>query len=88
MKYGFQAKIGRMDGVVVAYHNTSEIFGFQYIPLADMERCIYGLGLLDHRSTSLPRFRLQTAECCSKQAFVGFQGFCTVHLHLRRPRGC
>ncbi|CAE7395994.1 pet127 [Symbiodinium microadriaticum] len=42
MKYGFQAKIGRMDGVVVAYHNTSEIFGFQYIPLADMERCIYG----------------------------------------------
>eukprot|EP00439_Symbiodinium_sp_Y106_P066844 s1483_g10.t5 len=42
MKYGFQAKIGRMDGVIVAYHNTSEIFGFQYIPLADMERCIYG----------------------------------------------
>ncbi|CAE7526344.1 pet127 [Symbiodinium natans] len=42
MKYGLQAKIGRMDGVIVAYHNTAEIFGFQYIPLADMERCIYG----------------------------------------------
>ncbi|CAE7728740.1 pet127, partial [Symbiodinium pilosum] len=42
MKYGFQAKIGRMDGVIVAYHNTAEVFGFQYLPLADMERCIYG----------------------------------------------
>ncbi|CAJ1400267.1 unnamed protein product [Effrenium voratum] len=42
MKYSFQARIGRMDGVIVAYHNTVEIFGFQYIPLADMERCIYG----------------------------------------------
>ncbi|CAK9070227.1 unnamed protein product [Durusdinium trenchii] len=42
MKYGFQAKIGRMDGIFVAYHNTLEIFGFQYIPLDDMERCIYG----------------------------------------------
>ena len=45
MKYGLQAKIGRMDGVIVAYHNTAEIFGFQYIPLEDMERCIYGESL-------------------------------------------
>lgn len=45
MKYGFQAKIGRMDGIFVAYHNTLEIFGFQYIPLDDMERCIYGADL-------------------------------------------
>ena len=44
MKYGLQAKIGRMDGVIVAYHNTAEIFGFQYIPLDDMERCVYGAG--------------------------------------------
>lgn len=42
MKYGLQAKIGRMDGVIVAYHNTVEVFGFQYIPLEDMERCVYG----------------------------------------------
>ena len=48
MKYGLQAKIGRMDGVIVAYHNTAEIFGFQYIPLEDMERCIYGESLSLH----------------------------------------
>ena len=31
-----------MDGVIVAYHNTARLFGFQYIPLDDMETCLYG----------------------------------------------
>ena len=53
MKYGLQAKIGRMDGVIVAYHNTAEIFGFQYIPLEDMERCIYGEALGCHHHLGL-----------------------------------
>jgi len=42
LKYGLQARIGRMDGIFVTYHNTAEVFGFQYIPLADMDRCVYG----------------------------------------------
>ena len=58
MKYGLQAKIGRMDGVIVAYHNTAEIFGFQYIPLADMERCIYGPGLTRNKGLRLRSFRV------------------------------
>ena len=37
----FQARIGNMDGVFVAYHNTSELFGFQYIPLEEMETQLY-----------------------------------------------
>ena len=87
MKYGFQAKIGRMDGVIVAYHNTSEIFGFQYIPLADMERCIYGLGLLDHGSTGLPRFLCNLLNVFQSKHLLDFISFCMVHLHLRRARG-
>lgn len=31
-----------MDGAFVAYHNTKEIFGFQYIKLQEMERRIFG----------------------------------------------
>jgi hypothetical protein len=31
-----------MDGVIVAYHNTDKIFGFQYIPLSSMEQALYG----------------------------------------------
>ncbi|KIK28182.1 hypothetical protein PISMIDRAFT_7693 [Pisolithus microcarpus 441] len=44
LKYTFQARIGNMDGVLVAYHNTARIFGFQYIPLEEMEARLYGPG--------------------------------------------
>ncbi|THH19214.1 hypothetical protein EW146_g1928 [Bondarzewia mesenterica] len=42
LKYSFQARIGNMDGVFVAYHNTARIFGFQYIPLSEMDERIFG----------------------------------------------
>lgn len=31
-----------MDGIFVAYHNTARIFGFQYIPLEEMDKRLYG----------------------------------------------
>ncbi len=31
-----------MDGVFVAYHNTSRIFGFQYIPVTEMDARLFG----------------------------------------------
>lgn len=31
-----------MDGVLVAYHNTARIFGFQYVSLEEMEQRLYG----------------------------------------------
>jgi hypothetical protein len=31
-----------MDGVIVAYHNTERMFGFQYIPLEEMDRRLFG----------------------------------------------
>ena len=33
LKYSMQVRIGNMDGIFVAYHNTARIFGFQYISL-------------------------------------------------------
>ncbi|KIY46534.1 Pet127-domain-containing protein [Fistulina hepatica ATCC 64428] len=42
LKYGFQARIGNMDGIFCAYHNIERVFGFQYIPLSDMDDRIYG----------------------------------------------
>lgn len=33
-----------MDGVIVAYHNTERMFGFQYIPLEEMDRQLFGSG--------------------------------------------
>lgn len=42
LKYSLQARIGRMDGVFVAYHNIERIFGFQYIPLDEMDQALHG----------------------------------------------
>ncbi|TFK28014.1 Pet127-domain-containing protein [Coprinopsis marcescibilis] len=42
LKYSFQVRIGGMDGVIVAYHNTDRLFGFQYIPISEMDECLYG----------------------------------------------
>jgi len=33
-----------MDGVIVAYHNTKQIFGFQYISLDEMDARLTGGG--------------------------------------------
>lgn len=42
IKYFFQIKIGRMDGAAVAYHNTQETFGFEYISLKEIEKRLFG----------------------------------------------
>eukprot|EP01126_Amoeba_proteus_P007448 TRINITY_DN12682_c0_g2_i4.p1 TRINITY_DN12682_c0_g2~~TRINITY_DN12682_c0_g2_i4.p1 ORF type:complete len:390 (-),score=68.98 TRINITY_DN12682_c0_g2_i4:87-1256(-) len=41
LKYIFQVKIGHMDGIFVAFHNTEQIFGFEYITLEEMEACVF-----------------------------------------------
>lgn len=42
IKYNFQVRIGNMDGIFVAYHNTAEIFGFQYLNREAMDECLFG----------------------------------------------
>ncbi|TFK73566.1 Pet127-domain-containing protein [Pluteus cervinus] len=42
LKYNFQVRIGNMDGVFVAYHNTARLFGFQYVPLEEMDARLFG----------------------------------------------
>ncbi|KAK3104318.1 hypothetical protein LTR53_018472, partial [Teratosphaeriaceae sp. CCFEE 6253] len=42
IKYMLQARMGRMDGIFVAYHNVERIFGFQYLPIMDIDRGIHG----------------------------------------------
>jgi hypothetical protein len=40
--HSFQARIGNMDGIFIAYHNTARLFGFQYVPLDEMEERLFG----------------------------------------------
>ena len=42
LKYSMQVRMGRMDGIFVAYHNVEQIFGFQYVSLSEMDSTIHG----------------------------------------------
>ncbi|OQE43672.1 hypothetical protein PENCOP_c003G01252 [Penicillium coprophilum] len=42
LKYSLQVRVGRMDGIFVAYHNVERIFGFQYITLEEMDEALHG----------------------------------------------
>ncbi|KAJ5437296.1 hypothetical protein N7445_005840 [Penicillium cf. griseofulvum] len=42
LKYSLQVRVGRMDGIFVAYHNVERIFGFQYITLGEMDQALHG----------------------------------------------
>lgn len=43
-KYSLQARIGRMDGIFVAYHNIRKMFGFEYLPLAEIDKVFHSGG--------------------------------------------
>uniref|UniRef100_A0A7S0ZFZ6 Uncharacterized protein n=1 Tax=Timspurckia oligopyrenoides TaxID=708627 RepID=A0A7S0ZFZ6_9RHOD len=42
IKYAYQIKIGRMNGAFVAFHNTDEIFGFEYVPIEEIDTYVFG----------------------------------------------
>lgn len=49
LKYNFQVRIGHMDGILVAYHNTRKIFGFQYISREEMDLRLFGSSRIGHQ---------------------------------------
>ncbi|KAI5803239.1 mitochondrial protein Pet127-domain-containing protein [Geopyxis carbonaria] len=42
LKYSLQVRMGGMDGIFVAFHNTEKIFGFQYISINEMDTALHG----------------------------------------------
>ena len=42
LKYSFQVRIGHMNGIFVAYHNTEEIFGFEYVSIQEIDQNLFG----------------------------------------------
>ncbi|KAI9250503.1 mitochondrial protein Pet127-domain-containing protein [Phascolomyces articulosus] len=50
LKYSFQVRIGHMDGIFVAYHNTRKIFGFQYVSREEMDVRLFGSSYMGNES--------------------------------------
>ncbi|KAK1599740.1 mitochondrial protein Pet127-domain-containing protein [Colletotrichum navitas] len=55
LKYSLQVRMGRMDGIFVAFHNTRRIFGFQYVSLDEMDLALHGT---ENRSLGDQEFKL------------------------------
>lgn len=59
LKYSLQARMGRMDGIFLTYHNTEKIFGFQYVPLEEMDIALHGkAGETEETSIGGQEFRM------------------------------
>ena len=75
-----------MDGVMVAYHNTEQIFGFQYIPLLEMDERLFGPedGIGDkvfHKCIGLLEAILpEAAACYPEQVRVPFAPSCAFFI--------
>ncbi|ODQ77524.1 hypothetical protein BABINDRAFT_163526 [Babjeviella inositovora NRRL Y-12698] len=41
LKYSLQARIGMMDGIFICYHNTELAFGYQYVPLVELDKIFH-----------------------------------------------
>ena len=60
-----------MDGVLVTYHNTAQIFGFQYVPLQEMDERLFG-----NKDAGTPIFKrcLRLLEIINKEIIRRFPG--------------
>lgn len=71
LKYSFQVRIGGMDGIFLAYHNTSRIFGFQYVPLTEIDQRIFGSSEMADAAFKISVTVLQKLLDLSVKAFSG-----------------
>jgi hypothetical protein len=84
LKYSLQVRMGRMDGIFIAFHNIERIFGFQYLNLADMDKVLHG-----QNDTTLgdQEFKLSLSlvdELLSK-ATTQFPNTVRIHTTITKP---
>lgn len=77
LKYSLQARIGKMDGIFVAYHNISRMFGFQYLPLDEIDYII-------HSSYDMTFKRAMERRDDAFKQIYGEESFITTHQRKER----
>ncbi|ODV93383.1 hypothetical protein PACTADRAFT_51981 [Pachysolen tannophilus NRRL Y-2460] len=62
LKYSLQARIGNMDGIFICFHNIEKIFGFQYLPLSEIDTIFHtyddNFSKIDNGSRNITRYPL------------------------------
>lgn len=80
LKYGFQARIGQMDGIFIAYHSVNAFGGFQYLPLSEIDKIFYSDKLVDYqmRKFYTPEEIVRNEDLCSYFAETQFKVSLTI----------
>ena len=74
LAFSHQLRIGGMHGLFVAYHNTDELQGFQYISLAEIDKRIFGCSEMADQSFNKSTEILSTLMSALKQHAVDLDG--------------
>lgn len=83
-----------MDGIFVAYHNTLQFYGFEYLPLEEMENVLFENPSMKDYSFEVSLFFFQNCfffnfsffYCCCETLFqqIFIFIFLGVYLNLRK----
>ncbi|KAH7318454.1 mitochondrial protein Pet127-domain-containing protein [Stachybotrys elegans] len=88
LKYSLQVRMGRMDGIFVAFHNTQRIFGFQYISLQEMDEAIHGTSCTEYGDAEFKTSITLLNELLNR-ATKRFPGkTLRIHLEAQTGRAC
>eukprot|EP00299_Pterocystis_sp_00344_P018563 c9263_g1_i2.p1 GENE.c9263_g1_i2~~c9263_g1_i2.p1 ORF type:complete len:293 (+),score=47.12 c9263_g1_i2:628-1506(+) len=52
-KYAFQMRLGQMNGALVMYHNTSEVYGYEYITLERIDEFAFGSSAMANKGFTI-----------------------------------
>ena len=77
LKYSLQSRIGKMDGIFVAYHNIANMFGFQYLPQDELDFIIHS----KHSSKFKDILHFRSKDIIHS---VGKTDYIVNHLHQQR----
>eukprot|EP01080_Neovahlkampfia_damariscottae_P001653 gene1653-12778_t len=61
IKYSLQAKMGNMDGIFLAYHNTKNILGFEYLSCEIIDYYVFGNSIISEKCFEMSLSLLQNA---------------------------
>jgi len=83
LAFSHQLRIGGMHGLFVAYHNTDDLQGFQYISLAEIDKRIFGCSEMADQSFNKSTEILSTLMSALKQHAVDLDGMRVVSALIR-----
>ena len=67
LKHNFQVRLGKMKGIFIAYHNTAQFMGFEYVSKELLDSLLYGSVI---KGDKFFEIMMKLSEICLKLALA------------------